>query len=178
MLEKTLAQLRRWLPFDSASIQLKVGDVVKVVACDGFDDSAKKEVMQLSFPLNPQFPNYEVVTEQQPLFIPDVLQSNYPHFWEQARVYHTGHVRTWIGIPLLLGKKVLGMLSVESGQPDAYTQEQQDLGVVFASRVVSAIAYAMSYKNVQSPNLFGNVQDSTQRYKLEFVLNRYDVPRN
>ncbi|MBI1761401.1 MAG: GAF domain-containing protein [Acidobacteria bacterium] len=172
VLEKVLVQLQKLLPYDSASIQLKVGDVFKVVACDGFEGEAKREVMQLSFPINPQFPDFDIVNTQMPLFIPDVLRSSYSHFWQQAEEYHTEHIRTWLGVPLLYGKVLIGLLAVDSKQLDAYNKEQQNLCIAFANEVVSAIANAMAYKNAQSLNLLGNVQDIKQRFDLEATLKR------
>jgi len=172
VLEKVFVQLRKLLPYDSASIQLKVGDSLKIVACDGFEGEDKREVMQLSFPIGPQFPDYEIVTKQKPLLIPDVLRSQYPHFRKQADLYHTEHIRTWLGVPLLHGKEMIGLLAVDSKQPDAYNNEHQELCIAFASQVVSAIVNARWLKSAQGLDLLWEIQDITKWRSLEEVLKR------
>ncbi len=168
VLETALARLRPLLPFDAASIQLRFTDSLKVVASEGFEGGAK----QSSYPHDPQFPHYEVVTSKQPVLLEDIQQSNYRHFWEQTQFHQNGDTRTWLGIPLLQGTKVIGVLSVESRQPRAYNYEHKELGVAFASQIVSAIVNARWLKSAQGLDLLGEIQDISKRLPLEEVLQR------
>lgn len=170
-LQNILAQLRIWLQFDTASIQLRVKENLRVVACEGFDEEAKRKVLQLVFPMaDPKFPNYEVIKRKAPYSIPDVHDSEYRHLQEEADTYCTGHVRSWLGIPLLYGDEIIGMISIESSIPGRYKKDDEDLAIVFAKSVVTPIAHAKLYKSSQ--RMLDFVEGITKQLDLQSVLRR------
>ncbi len=172
VLEKVFLQLRKLLQYDSASIQLKTGDRLQIEDCDGFNEDEKRQILQYSFPINPDFPQYEVVTTRLPLLISDVLNSSYSHFNDQAKAFHSEKIRTWLATPLIRGEEVIGVLTVESMQSDAYNSEHLNLCTAFANQIVSAIINAKSYKSAQSLNLLCNVQDIEKRISPDDILKR------
>jgi GAF domain-containing protein/CheY-like chemotaxis protein len=149
MLERVLIELRELIPYDSASIQLLSGHVLRVKACHGFDEIAKEGVMGLSFPLITKFPNERVMRTKKSYRIDDVRSTRFEHFWKE-KIYCLTDIRSWLGIPLLLGEQAIGMLSVESKQPFFYTNTDEDHGEAFASHVVPAIRNAERYKGAGS----------------------------
>lgn len=179
VLELVLSQLKTVLPFKTASIQLLAGTSLKVVAAEGFAPKAKRKVLQLSFPASdPEFPNYRVIEEKRPIVIPDIRQTPYQHFWNEVHKYCSGHIRSWLGVPLMLSEKVngnlvekvIGMVSIESDDVRRYTDMHKELGVAFASQVASAIANAKRYQSWQSVLSF--MEDFSKLSDLPELLRR------
>jgi GAF domain-containing protein/AmiR/NasT family two-component response regulator len=173
VLQKVLVELRDLIPFDTASIQLREGGVLKVKACQWTDEEEKKNVLQLVFPLIKKFPNDQVMKDKRPLLIPDVRASEYEHFWKEANIYCSGHIRAWLGVPLLYGDKAVGMLSIESNTPSRYTQMHIERAEAFARQVVPAIMNAELYKSAES--LMDLVEDITKQLEPETVLKKIAV---
>jgi GAF domain-containing protein/CheY-like chemotaxis protein len=171
VLRQVLTELHHLILFDTSSIQLVTGEELEIVACEGFDEKDTEKVLNLSFPLwDTKFPNHRVITSKEPFLLPDIRTSRYRHFWDEADVYMAGHIRSWLGVPLLHGDEVVGMISIDSKTPKRYTELDKDLGKAFASHVVSAIVQARLYKSFQS--LIEVTADITQQLNLEAVLKR------
>lgn len=170
VLQRVLSELHDLLPFKTTSIQLLVGGDLKVVACHGFSEEEGRKVLQLTFPLEPQFPNYEVIERQRPVRIADIRATDFRHFWDEAETYCTGAIRSWMGVPLLHDGKVVGMLSIEDDVTGRYTAEHEEIGMAFAEQVVSAIVNARLFETSQ--NLAGVARDISNQLDLQAVLRK------
>jgi diguanylate cyclase (GGDEF)-like protein len=65
------------------------------------------------------------------------------HFGSQA------HARSILAVPLRLGDRIIGMLSAQSYQPDAYTTEDQYLLEMLAANTTIAIENTRLFKEIQ-----------------------------
>jgi GAF domain-containing protein len=136
LLRLVLQQLRRVIRYDSATVQrIDNGDLV-VMAGQGFPDEDKVEGMR--FPIEPKFPNTYVVTKKRPLAIEDVVEE-YPHFQEEANTYESGHIRSWLGVPLLVKDELIGMLTLDRMRVEPYSQEDVELATAFSNQAAIAI---------------------------------------
>ncbi len=156
-----LQQLRRVIPYDSASVQRLQDGNLEVVACQEFEKPEK--VMGLIFPLDSKFPNRHVLATRAPLAIEDVVQ-DYPHFGNESDTYESGHIRSWLGVPLMVKDEVIGMISVDRAEVQPYTAEEAELAVAFANQAAVAIENARLYEGAQ--------QELAERRKVEEALRR------
>ena len=86
-------------------------------------------------------------------------------------------VRSEMAVPLVVRGRVIGVMDIESREPDYFTPSQQNILTVVASRVGTAIENARLYENAQKQaetllllNEIGREANSTLR--LEEVLRR------
>jgi signal transduction histidine kinase len=77
--------------------------------------------------------------------------------WTETRVIPAAHdvgtnrqIRSYIAVPLRTGGRVLGVLSVESDQPHAFTYEDVDLLEAVAAQIGGPIASTRLYQEAQS----------------------------
>ncbi|MGA9349635.1 MAG: sensor domain-containing diguanylate cyclase [Anaerolineae bacterium] len=141
-----LQQLRQVIPYDSASVQRLENERLEIVACEGFEEPDK--VVGLVFPLNHKFPNYRVVTTKAPLTIEDVVQ-DYAHFKDEADIYDSGRIRSWLGVPLMAKDQVIGMIALDRAEVRPYTAEEVQLAMTFANQAAIAIENALLYQKTQ-----------------------------
>jgi PAS domain S-box-containing protein len=154
VLELILQQLRQVIPYDSASVQQLQRDVaspsqkecLEIVACWGFDEPGK--VVGLVFPLDAKFPNSRVVTTKAPLTVGDVIQY-YPHFRDEADYYHSGRIRSWLGVPLMVKGQVIGVIALDRAEVQPYTAEESELTMAFANQAAIAIENARLHQQTQ-----------------------------
>jgi len=76
--------------------------------------------------------------------------------WTETRVVPAAHdigtnrqIRSYIAVPLRTGGRVLGVLSVESDQPNAFTYEDVDLLEAVAAQIGGPIASTRLYQEAQ-----------------------------
>ncbi len=135
--ETILGELQRVVPYDSCSIQLIQGNRLVIVSGRGFDDLGG--LLGVGFDLDDETnPGIQVVRSKRQQVFADV--SHHPHFASQ--VHGGGRIRGWICAPMIIGDRVIGVLSVDKFDPDFYTEELAELATAFAAQAAMAIENA------------------------------------
>ena len=122
VLERILDQLGRVIKYDSAAIHLIEGQRRRIIAGRGFPQPEK--VIGLTFPisLDMQEPGSVAIHTRQPLCIGDI-QALYPVFKEDVH----RHIHSWMGIPLIARDKVIGLISIDRTEVNAYHEGDVNL---------------------------------------------------
>ena len=82
--------------------------------------------------------NSQVVRSKRQQVFADVSQN--PHFASEQ--HGGGRIRGWICAPMIIGDRVIGVLSVDKFEPDFYTEELAELATAFAAQAAMAIENA------------------------------------
>lgn len=141
--------LQRVVPHDSMSIMLlREDDVLEIMACRGF---AQPETIKagISFPLDPQFPNQRVIQTQEPVVFADITQE-YPHFKEEKYTSVMGQIRSWLGIPLIVKEKVIGMFTIDRSKISPFSENEIQVANSFATQTALALENAHLYQEAQN----------------------------
>src|SRR5881296_746576 len=117
-IQLVLEEMRRVVPFDSASVQELRGGKLVIVGGVGFADL--DVIVGETFDVdNADSPNGEVVHRRRPLIVADTDQ--YRAF---RRGLHVGAgIRSWLGVPLIYRDRLVGMLAMDKEEADSYTPE-------------------------------------------------------
>ena len=142
ILGRILEQLKKVVDYDSASLQLLVGDRLVIIAGRGFPDIGK--VKGLSFPLSGDNPNRHVIESRQPLILADA-----PTAYSTFRREPHAHIRSWLGVPLMFKDKVVGMITLDKTIPGYYNEEDARLVMTFANQAAIAIENARLYEETK-----------------------------
>jgi PAS domain S-box-containing protein len=135
--ETILGELQQVVPYDSCSIQVIHGDRLVIVSGRGFDDLGG--MIGVGFDLDDETnPGIQVVRSKRRQVFADV--SHHPHFASQ--LHGGGRIRGWLCVPMLVGDRVIGVLSVDSFEPEFYTEELAELATAFAAQAAMAIENA------------------------------------
>lgn len=133
--EGILRSLRVQVPFDSASVQELRGGRLVIVGGVGFADM--EPILGESFDIhNSDTPNGEVIYRRRPLIVSDT--ENYRAF---RRGLHVGAgIRSWLGVPLMLGEHLFGMIALDKKEADFYQPEHERIAMTFAAQAAEAMA--------------------------------------
>ena len=133
-IEAILGELQRVVPYDSCSVQVIQGDRLVIVGGRGLDDLGG--MIGVGFDLNDEAnPGIQVVRSKRRQVFADV--SHHPHFASQQ--HGTGRIRGWICAPMIVGDRVIGVISVDKFEPDFYDEELAELATAFATQAAIAI---------------------------------------
>jgi PAS domain S-box-containing protein len=114
-----------------------------------------EQLARLRFPIADAVANMEVVRTRAPVIIDDV-RGDTPlarAFQETSgsRMKTTfGYIRSWLGVPLLVKKHVVGILTLDHDQPGHYTPRQADLALTIANQAAIAIENARLFEQAQT----------------------------
>lgn len=135
--EAILSELAKVVPYDSCSIQVIQKDRLVIVGGRGFDDLGG--MLGVGFDLDDEGnPGIQVVRSKRWQVYADV--STHPHFASQE--HGSGRIRGWLCVPMLIGERVIGVLSVDKFEADFYTHELAELATAFATQAAMAIENA------------------------------------
>lgn len=141
VLDRILDQLQRVVGYDSASVQLLQEDKLQVIAARGFP---AERVLGLTFPLGEDFPNRKVVEEGRLLSLADA-----PALYPAFRQTPYSHIRSWLGVPLCVQERVIGIIALDREQPGGYGQEEMRLATAFADQAALALENARLYREAE-----------------------------
>jgi CheY-like chemotaxis protein len=146
VLEIILEAISRVINCDSFSVQILEGEALKIIACRGFKHP--EEVVGLTYPLAPKFPNFRVIEEGRPLAFGDIVRE-YPHFETEADDYGSHHVRSWLGAPLIAQGITLGMIAFDRATVTPFTEDEIGLADMFSAQAAIAIHNADLYERTR-----------------------------
>jgi PAS domain S-box-containing protein len=131
VLNDILDQLARVVDYDSAAVALRTGDVLDIVAQRGLPPCVLDDphIDQNSRPHVD-----EVMRERRVVIIPNTETDER---WEYREC--TGYVRCWLGVPLAVRDRVIGILSLDKAERGFYNEHHARLALTFAQQ--AAIAY-------------------------------------
>jgi NtrC-family two-component system sensor histidine kinase KinB len=138
-----LEQLARVIHYDTSSILLRQGDSLRVVAARGFEDPGA--VIGVSFDWGEEGLASQAMRQRHVIVTDDVQQDP---SWRLTD--YNQHVRGWIGAPLVTQEEVFGVLTVDSQQACAYTQEDAQVVTTFAHQAAIALANAHLVEQLQA----------------------------
>jgi PAS domain S-box-containing protein len=141
-MEVILEQLDQVVPYDSASVQLLRDNSLEIVGGRGFPNS--EAVIGLRFPVEGDNVNSIVVREHKPIVLSDVREE-YAYCFTNPHE----HVNSWLGVPLIVQDRLIGMLTVDSTEYDHFNLEHVRLVIPFANQVAAALENAQLYEKAR-----------------------------
>lgn len=131
LLSQLLDQLARLVRYDSASVMLLEGAGLLVAA-------------QRGWPTDPNFPN-PIPLHHLP-YIPIVLEDRRPFLVTDTqtdtrwlRTETTAHVQCWLGVPLVVKDKAIGVLNLDSMRAGFYTTQDAEMALALANQAAVAL---------------------------------------
>ncbi len=145
ILELLLDYLGRLVPYDGANVMLLEADgkfhgrAMRGYAAWGIDASARQWVLD---------PNEapligRLVKTRQAVKIDDTRLS--PDWYAHP---DTPQVRSWLGVPLIVEDAIIGLYSLDSAEPDGFTDAHRDVAQALAAPAAFAIQRALLFDQV------------------------------
>jgi signal transduction histidine kinase len=153
VVNRILEQLGSVVEFDGASIMTQEDGRLSILAYQG--PIPQEQALEIDFPLKDAGVNREVIVRREPIIVSDVRGDT-----PLARAFQEsagdgldttfGYVTSWMGIPLIIKDRVIGMLSLDHREPNKYTARQAELALAFANQVAVAIENARLFSESES----------------------------
>ncbi len=140
-----LTELQKVVPYDSSSVLQVKGDRLVIIGGRGFPNP--DEILGLSFGLTgASSPSTEVARRRAPVILEDAPK-RYSGF--RAEPHTEAGIRSWMGVPLLFGDRLIGIFTLDKRQPGFYTEAHARLALAFAAQAAIAIENARLFEETQ-----------------------------
>lgn len=142
VIEQILIQLRKVVPYDSASVQLLKGQFLEIIGGHGFPNL--EDLLGVTFDLTADNnPNCEVMRRCSTHIVQDA-PTVYSEFLNNPHAQ--ADIHSWLGAPLLIGNEPIGMIALDKHEPGFYTQEHARLAEAFAAQAAIAVANSQLFE--------------------------------
>ena len=166
VVETLLDFLSQLIPYDSANVMLRKGDSQFIVSAlrryESFQDGETARFIALDAKSNPLLER--ICLTKQTVIVPDTHREP---GWQW--VNGAGHVRNWIGVPLIASGNVIGLYSLDKAEPFFFQAEHVRLAEMLATRAASAIQNAKLFE--QSQHYVAELEERiAERHRAEVAL--------
>lgn len=152
VLQLVLAELRKVINYDTATIMLLDGPILRIAAASGWP--ADEVPLGRTLPVADSGAG-QVVRERRPILLvapPDRT------IWPPGDMGE--RILTWLGVPLIAKGRVLGVLNIDSYHRNAFNERDLEVALAFANHAALAIENAQLY------------QESVARVEQEMAIAR------
>jgi GAF domain-containing protein/CheY-like chemotaxis protein len=151
-----LTEIQNVIPYDSAAIFQVQENRRTFAAGRGFTNM--EELKDLSFEFNPADDEigYRISRSLSPLILDDAMES-YPQYFN-VEPHAEARVRSYMGIPVIFGREMIGMITLDKKEAGYYTDHHANLAMAFAAQAATAINNARLFDETQ--RLFNEAQEA------------------
>ena len=135
--EMILNQIKKVIPYSTASVQLLEDGELKVAGTKGWDLNELK--LQEKIPVPSKTANSLVILQKQPLLLHDLKE------YDQMECVHH-EISSWIGIPLIIEDHVIGLLSCNSYAVNRFDDDHLRLAAGFGDYMAIAVNNAKNHE--------------------------------
>lgn len=161
VLDASLHALRRLFDFGGGAIQLvEEGHLVAAAT----DPPMAPEARTVRIPVGAGVSG-RIASTGEPIYIPDITVDERVHPDGRARGVSSG-VRSYFGVPLILGGAPIGVIQLDDSRVDAFGQDVRDLVLAFVPTIAAAVQNARLFD--QERAALRNLEEA-QRLKDQFL---------
>ncbi len=143
ILDSLLEQVRRVVPYDTASVLDVNGGQAKIIRLHGFEQLGQEAVEKASkvvFNIEEVESLRQLVKTSKPVVIPDTIGDS-----KWKRVRGGEHVRSWAGVSIISQKKIFAILSLDKMVSGFYNESHAELLSAFAVQASLALQNAQLF---------------------------------
>ena len=135
VLQLILQQLQLVVPYESCTVQQLRGATLEIIDGRGFSNLPALIGTQIDISSEDN-PNGMVIRSRQPVILQDA-PTKYREFLRPP--HDQSPIRSWMGVPLLVGDRQIGVLSLDMSEPAFYRAEHAHLAMAFATQAATAV---------------------------------------
>lgn len=159
---RTLAEVKRIIPFDFGSVQLLKDSRLQVVGVEGFAHPEKVMTLSFSFPQTGSL-STRAIQEGKPFLSNDVVQ-DFPAFTQPEDGIM---IRSWIGIPLISHGSNLGLIALDGLRVGQFSPHHLELAEIIGDQIAMAMERSMLHEEAYSMAMTDSLTAVGSRHRLE-----------
>jgi PAS domain S-box-containing protein len=144
IIQRILAQIRRVIPYDTASIWRLEGN--RQVIIGGVDLAPEIQIPGTVFIAEEGNSAYPILTGEAPYILNNNVQEELADFQMEPHTY----VQSWLAIPLKTRGKVIGLIALDGQKKNQFNEHHAALAVSFANQVAIALENARLVSDLQT----------------------------
>ena len=142
VIQHILDQVRRVVPYDSASVWKVEGDVQTFIGGRNLPAEIVAELEFLTDETNSARP---ILVGDLPYILHNDVQSELPEFREPPHNY----INSWMAVPLKVKGKIIGLIALDGMKKNQFSGRHVELAVTYADQVAIALENSLLFADLQ-----------------------------
>lgn len=138
IIDSLLTELKQILSYTSATLWLREGERLRVVAAQGYENDSERLGLRAEIADSALFT--EMLLTRSVSYVPDVRDD------ARFTLAAESPVRSWLGVPLIIQGEVVGAFAIEAAQAEAYRPQHLQTAATFAGQAAVALENARLYE--------------------------------
>lgn len=143
IIQQILDQIRRVIPYDSASIWRVEGNLQKFIGGRNLPEMFDTNVEFYTDDTNSALP---ILRGEVPYILNNNVQVELIDFQQEPHTY----VKSWLAVPLKTRGKIIGIIALDGREKGQFNEHHAGLAVAFANQVAIALENSQLFNNVQN----------------------------
>ncbi|NWG05734.1 MAG: GAF domain-containing protein [Chloroflexi bacterium] len=143
IVQHILDQIRRVIPYDTASVWRVEGDRQKFIVGRDLPPEMHPGVEFITDQSNSALP---IIKGEVPYILNNFVQDELSDFQAPPHTY----VNSWLAIPLKTRGRIIGLIALDGRQKNQFTEHHAKLAVIFANQVAIALDNAQLFLDLQT----------------------------
>jgi PAS domain S-box-containing protein len=144
IIQQILDQIRRVIPYDSASVWRVEGDRQKFIG--GRDLSSAFFEANIEFVTDETNSAMPIIKGRVPYVLSGNVQAELPDFQGPPHDY----INSWLAVPLKIRGNIIGLIGLDGRRMNQFNEHHADLAVAFANQVAIALENADLFASLQT----------------------------
>ncbi len=175
VLSHILDQLKLLIPYDSANVMLLEDGVLRMHAARGYQEfSGPVDMTGIRFVPESTALMMEVLTGGQP-----VIQQDTALLSDWLWVPCGRHIRSWMGVPLCVKGRAIGLFSIDKSIPGFFTPKHGEMAMALAAHAALALDNARMFEQIreaqdQLRGLSTRIMEAQERERRSIAAELHD----
>jgi PAS domain S-box-containing protein len=143
-IDRILEQLKKVIPFDSASVQLLIDNMLEIVSTRNLEP--KSDFIGTRYIVDETEPSYPLLNGQVPYVLFDDVQTSTNVFNQDVH----SKIHAWMAAPLRVKGQLIGLIALDGYQIGQFNKRHAELAVTYANQVAIAIENASLFSELQT----------------------------
>jgi PAS domain S-box-containing protein len=143
-IDRILEQLEKVIPFDSASVQLVIEDMLEIVSTRNLEP--KSDFIGTRYIVDESEPAFPLLNGEVPYVLFDDVQTSTNVFTQEVH----RKIHAWMSAPLRVKGQLIGLIALDGYQIGQFNKRHAELAVTYANQVAIAIENASLFSELQT----------------------------
>jgi PAS domain S-box-containing protein len=161
VLRLILEELRRLVPYDTASVQVLRDNYFEIIDGAGFNDI--DNVIGRRFFIKDDSVEQRMIATRRPVLIDDINTLRWAAFPPGEASFCS-----WLAVPLIFRDRIIGMLGIDKAEPAFFTERHAEVAMAFAAQAAITIENAQLFENMEKAH---HQAETANQAKSRFLAN-------
>lgn len=160
--QNILEEMKRIIPFQTASVQLLKNSYLEVIGASGFKNIQRIIALKFEFPAEGSL-STKALQQRIPVMTNDI-EKEFPTFTQPDE---NTRMQSWIGIPLISRGEIMGLLALDHSEKETFNSHHLELAGIIGDHIAIALENSLFHESAYKMAMEDSLTGAGSRHRLQ-----------